>query len=99
MTNSFVVPGEVLTDQQIAYREIRAATVERLKRLQIAPKLLEDMSLFQLIGLLQLMAGHFNYLGTYTSTCWTLEEVVGKALLFDKPSEFVTKPTSEGKPN
>lgn len=61
--------------------------VDRLRRLEIAPALLEDMSLFQLVNLIFLMAGFLNYTGTFTCTSWTLEEVLGKNAFFDKPSE------------
>lgn len=74
-------------DQKAAYKEIRGTLVERLKRLQIAPALLEDASIFQLVGLLHLMVGHLNYIGVYTTTCWTLEQIVGKDAFFDSPSE------------
>jgi len=74
-------------DQLIAYEEVRKTLVERLRRLEIAPALLEDMSVFQLVNLIFLMAGFLNYTGTFTCTAWTLEEILGKDLFFDKPSE------------
>jgi hypothetical protein len=74
-------------DQLTAYQEVRKTLVERLKRLQVAPVLLEDMSVFQLVNLVFLMAGFLNYTGTFTCTAWTLEELLGKDAFFDKPSE------------
>jgi len=42
-------------------------------------------------------------LGVYPNTCWTLEELLGKDALFDKPSEqrqtkFESEPKPESKP-
>ena len=92
------------TQEQItAYQEVRKTLVERLRRLEIAPALLDDLSVFQLVNLLWLMAGHVSYLGVYPNTCWTLEELLGKDALFDKPSEqrqtkFESEPKPESKP-
>jgi hypothetical protein len=74
-------------DQLTAYQEVRKTLVERLRRLEIAPALLEDMSVFQLANLLWLMVGHLNYVGVYANSVWSLEEAIGKDALFDKPSE------------
>ncbi len=73
--------------QITAYEEVRKTLIERLRRLEIAPALLEDMSMFQLVNLIFLMAGFLNYTGTFTCTAWTLEEILGKDAFFDKPSE------------
>ena len=89
-----------MTQEQLtAYQEVRKTLVERLRRLEIAPALLDDMSVFQLVNLLWLMAGHVSYLGVYPNTCWTLEELFGKDALFNKPSEQRrTKSESDQKP-
>ena len=56
------------TQEQItAYQEVRKTLVERLRRLEIAPALVDDMSVFQLMNLLWLMAGHVSYLGSQTT--------------------------------
>jgi hypothetical protein len=81
------IEGNMTQEQITAYQEVRKTLVERLRRLEIAPALLDDMSVFQLVNLLWLMAGHVSYLGVYPNTCWTLEELLGKDALFDKPSE------------
>ena len=74
-----------LTDQQKqALHEIRHAMVGRLKNLNISEDLLADKSLFQLLCLIQLLVGHWNYIGTFTDTCSTLKELVGDAL-WEKP--------------
>ncbi len=71
-------------DQTKAYKEVRSTLIERLKRSQIAPAMLEDMSVFQLVNLVFLMAGFLNYVGTFTCTAWTLEELLGKDAFFGK---------------
>jgi hypothetical protein len=77
-----------MTQEQItAYQEVRKTLVERLRRLEIAPGLLEDLSVFQLVNLIFLMAGFLNYTGTFTYSAWTLAEILGKDGFFDKPSE------------
>jgi hypothetical protein len=93
--------GNMTQEQITAYQEVRKTLIERLRRLEIAGSLLDDMSLFQLMNLLWLMAGHVSYLGVYPNTCWTLEELFGKDALFDKPSEQraqSAKIESESKP-
>ena len=84
-------------DQKLALTSVRNTLIERLKRLQIAPALLEDASVFQLVGLLHLMVGHLNYVGVYTTTCWTLEQILGKDFFFDSPSELSKATIEESK--
>jgi hypothetical protein len=79
--------GNMNSEQITAYQEIRTSLIDRLKRLQIAPALLEDMPVFQLVNLIFMMAGFLNYTGTFTCTAWTLEEILGKDAFYDKPSE------------
>jgi hypothetical protein len=81
-----------MTQEQItAYQEVRKTLIERLRRLEIAPALLEDMSVFQLVNLLFLMSGFRKYTGTFTCTTWSLEEILGKDAFFNKPSEPTTQ--------
>jgi hypothetical protein len=93
------LPGgeEMTEDQKLALTSVRNTLIERLKRLQIAPALLEDASVFQLVGLLHLMVGHLNYVGVYSTTCWTLEQILGKDLFFDSPSELSKAAIEESK--
>lgn len=77
-----------MDDKHIAYREIRSTLMERLRRVQIAPGLLDDLSIFKLIGLLHLMTGHVGYMPTYVNVCWTTETILGKDLFYDSPSEL-----------
>jgi hypothetical protein len=71
----------------------REALYERLRYFDYAPEQLTDKSLFQLVTLLHLLVGHLNYIGTYTCTCRTLEEMFGDQFWFreEKPENVVTE--------
>lgn len=71
-------------DQELARQNIRKAICDRLKQFSLTQEMLRDKSLFQLLNLLELLSGHYNYLGTFTDTARALEEIFGDAL-FDKP--------------
>jgi hypothetical protein len=66
------------------YQEVRKTLIDRLTRLSFTDTMLEKMSVFQLVSLLHLMAGHLNYLPTYTIAVRTLEEVFGE-IIWEKP--------------
>jgi hypothetical protein len=71
---------------------VRQSLYDRLLRFDFTPEQLEDKSLFQLINLVYLFAGHLNYLGTFTCTCRTLEEILGEQGLYgrvEKPENIV----------
>jgi hypothetical protein len=55
------------------------------------------MSVFQLVSLLQLMAGHLNYLPTYTIAVRTLEEIFGE-IIWEKPGREDDPKIEEPKP-
>jgi len=76
---------ELTTDQKLALAQIRTTLTERLQRLELAPFLLEMLSVFQLVNLLFVMVGQTNYLGTFTGTCRTLEDMFGWDPLSEKP--------------
>jgi hypothetical protein len=67
-------------DRLATYQEVRKTLIERLTRLSFTEPILEKMSVFQLVSLLQLMAGHLNYLPTYTIAVRTLEEIFGEII-------------------
>jgi hypothetical protein len=71
-------------DRQATYQEVRKTLIERLTRLSFTETMLEKMSVFQLVSLLHLMAGHLNYLPTYTIAMRTLEEMFGE-IIWEKP--------------
>jgi hypothetical protein len=58
-------------------QKTREALYERLANFDFTEDQLRDKSLFQLVTLQMLLVGHRNYIGTYTATCSTLEEIFG----------------------
>jgi hypothetical protein len=58
-------------------QKVRQALYDRLLGFDLTEDALKDKSLFQLVTLAHLLVGHLNYLGTYTCTCRTLEELFG----------------------
>lgn len=79
-------PGKGNVDQNRlqTYQEVRKTLIERLTRLSFTETMLEKMSVFQLVSLLHLMAGHLNYLPTFTIAVRTLEEIFGD-IIWEKP--------------
>jgi hypothetical protein len=73
-------PTQTQIDRAMLYRDIRQQLVERLTRMCIPQSSVAKMSLYQIIGLLHLMAGHINYLPTFTLAVRTVEELVGDQL-------------------
>lgn len=71
---------ELSKDQLAAFAEVRKVTCNRIKNhcSTFTDEMLADKSLFQLVTLLHFLVGHHNYLGTYTGTCRTLEELFGE---------------------
>jgi hypothetical protein len=58
-------------------QKVRDALYERLANFDFTEDQLKDKSLFQLVTLVMLLVGHRNYIGTYTCSCRTLEELFG----------------------
>ncbi len=81
-------------EQQIAIREVRSALYERLKNLKFTPEMLDGLSVFHLVNLVQLMVGHANYCPMFSPTIWTLQQIFGDAV-WDAPEK--PKPESESK--
>ena len=75
---------QLTKDQQLACETIRKSMFDRLKSFSLTDQMLRDKSLFQLLNLLELLVGNFNYIGTFSHTCAALEEIFGDAL-WDKP--------------
>jgi hypothetical protein len=80
----------------------RESLYDRLGRFDYTTEQLKDNSLFQLVTLLHLLVGATNYVGTYTCTCRTLEEIFGDQFWAreEKPENIVTedhepKPTEQ----
>lgn len=70
-------------------QKVREALYERLANFDFTEEQLKDKSLFQLVTLEILLVGHRNYIGTYTCTVRTLQELFGE-IIFEKPGELPT---------
>lgn len=72
-------------------QKVRKALYERLENFDFTEHALRDKSLFQLVTLAHLLVGHLNYVGTYTCTCRTLEEIFGEQFWRreEKPEDVV----------
>jgi hypothetical protein len=80
-------------------QKIRKALYERLQPFDLTEETLRDKSLFQLVTLTHLLVGHLNYVGTYTCTCRTLEEIFGEQFWHrEEKSEDVVREDHEPKP-
>src|SRR5215470_11840017 len=83
------------TFNTVAFAEVRKELTSRLIRTwnfteaDLAPR-----SVYQLVTLIHLLAGHRNYVGQHTVTCYTLERIFGDAM-FDEP---VIEPKPETEP-
>ncbi len=86
---------ELTQEKQLAFNEVRKAMIERLKNFEFAEGMLEGLSLFQMLNLLELLLGHRNYIGMFSHTVFSLQDVFGDAI-WDKPkSEVKPEPTNE----
>jgi hypothetical protein len=71
---------------------VRKELVDRLtKSWGFTEAQLTDLSIFHLVNILMLLAGHYGYLGQFAPTIWALQETLGEDQVFDKPSELRTK--------
>jgi len=73
-------------EQQLALREIRTSLYDRLKNFKFTKEMLEGLSLFHLLNLIQLVAGANNYLGMFSPTLWSLQQIFGDAV-WDAPEK------------
>jgi hypothetical protein len=82
-------------EQQVAFNEVRKAMIERLKNFEFTEEMLKELSLFQMLNLLELLLGHRNYIGMFSHTVFSLQDVFGDAV-WDKPkAEPKPEPTDE----
>jgi hypothetical protein len=80
-------------------QKVREALYERLANFDFTEDMLKDKSLFQLVTLEMLLVGHRNYIGTYTCTCRTLEELFGDQFWYRKEkSTNIVREDHEPKP-
>jgi hypothetical protein len=90
--------AELTTEQALAFREIREAMVERLKRgYSLTGEMLRDKSMYQLLTLIQLLAGHRNYVPMFVPAWIVLEELFGEEAIMSKPA-VVPKPETQPVP-
>jgi hypothetical protein len=77
---------ETTTDEkQLALREVRQAMYERLSSFSFTEEMLKSRSVFQLLCLLQLVTGHRNWIGQFTHTAWTLDQIFGYDVIREEP--------------
>ena len=65
----------------VAFAEVRKELMTRLIRTwSFTDRDLAPRSVYQLVTLLHLLAGHRNFVGQHTVTCYTLECIFGDAI-------------------
>jgi len=80
-------------------QKVRKALYERLANFDFTEDTLRDKSLFQLVTLTHLLVGHLNYVGTFTCSCRTLEELFGEQFWHrEEKSQDVVSEDHEPKP-
>jgi hypothetical protein len=72
-------------EKRKALKEVRAALYERLGCFNFTEKMLESRSLFQLLCLLQLVTGHRNWIGQFSHTAYTLDQIFGYDVTHEEP--------------
>ena len=78
---------------QAAFAEVRKELTARLVRgWNFSEHDLAPRSIFQLVTLIHLLAGHRNYVGQHTVTCYTLERIFGDAVYEEPLIEPKTEP-------
>jgi hypothetical protein len=84
------------TYNRVALAEVRKELTARLIRTwsftedDLAPR-----SGYQLVTLIHLLAGHRNYVGQHTMTCYTLERIFGDAIFEEPLIETKAEPETE----
>ena len=69
----------------VAFTEVRKELTARLIRTwSFTENDLAPRSVYQLVTLIHLLAGHRNYLGQHTVTAYTLERIFGDAI-YEEP--------------
>lgn len=86
-----------MENQDQMYVTIRERLTERLIR-QIGGESdqFKNMSMYQLIAMLHLVAGHINYLPCWTVAVRSVEELVGEDRLYRRPND--TAPAAQEEP-
>jgi hypothetical protein len=68
----------------VSIRKMRELTARLVRSWSFTEHDLAPRSVYQLATLIHLLAGHRNYVGQHTVTCYTLERIFGEAI-FDEP--------------
>jgi hypothetical protein len=79
---------------------VRNEITERLSRnWDFSEEQLADVSIFQLVNLLMLLAGQYGYIGQFAPTIYALRQTLGDDQVFGRPSELQAKAnTSDAEP-
>lgn len=87
--------------RQVAFRCLRQAMYDRLSLFSFTQDMLESRSVFQLLCLLQLLAGHRNWIGQFTDTVWALDQIFGYDAIREELKEYTECETivNEKQPN
>ena len=85
---------ELTHEKQLALIEVRKAMYERLKNFCLTEEMLQNHSPYQMLCLLELLLGHRNYIGMFSHTCWSLEEIFGD-VIWEKPKQPEPEPKQE----
>jgi hypothetical protein len=75
-------------------QRVREALYHRLSNFDFTEQQLEDKSLFQLLNLVYALVGNVGYMGTFITTCRTMEEIFGEQAFYyrvEKPENLVTE--------
>jgi len=72
--------------------EVRRALYERLSCFSFTEEMLKSRSIFQLVCLLQLLVGHRNWIGQFSHTAWTLDQIFGYDVTHEEPTAEPEKP-------
>jgi hypothetical protein len=73
-------------------QKTREALYHRLSNFDFTEQQLEDKSLFQLLNLVFALVGNVGYVGTFITTCRTMEEIFGEHEFYyrkEKPENLV----------
>jgi len=79
--------------------KVRQALYHRLANFDFTEEQLKDKSIFQLLNLAYALVGNVGYIGTFITTCRTMEEIFGEQAFYyreEKTENLVTN--SEPRP-
>jgi hypothetical protein len=87
------------TFKTVAFAEVRKELTTRLIRTwNFTERDLAPRSVYQLVTLIHLLAGHRNFVGQHTVTRYTLERIFGDAIYDEPLIEPKAEPESSAEP-